>query len=188
MKSAIPIALILFLIIGCAKPERQFSADVFIRTQDGASLKCGLVTLYFIDQDTINSWQPTILTQLVNKVDKINMPFVAAERYLISVSNTMLQAKTKYDKSVNEYHKNLLAKGWLQELLPPAPNTPIPRPSLPDYPTLPIEPREPALGLRDPRDRWDADARIGRLNFTDPERPGVMLRAHPKTPMDVIWW
>jgi hypothetical protein len=75
------------------KAKRDFTVDVFIRTKGGESIKCGLVTVLVFDEDTIQFWQPVILSNMTDDANVLESNLYAAKTKMKTADSAWEAAK-----------------------------------------------------------------------------------------------
>jgi hypothetical protein len=107
MKNQLWIGWILIIISGCAKPERDFTADVFIRTQGGESVKCGLVTVSAFDEKVITTWRTEILKTTSSQASDLQTRLNNANAKLKIATEEQVAASSKVVDLSADLHEPL---------------------------------------------------------------------------------
>jgi hypothetical protein len=133
-------------VIGCTKPEPEFLADLFIRTEGGSNIKCGLVELYVFDKEAIRLWHPSIAEQYTNSLETIQRRFELAQGKYNAAQKDLQAAKQAYEEAQQRYQQRFeklkRIKGPQIEPVPPTQPIPVSR----GYPPRPIPPSYPSPG------------------------------------------
>ena len=85
-------------LLGCAKPERDFTADVFIRTKGGENIKCGLVTILVFEANAVKSRELVIQASLSNRALNLQTRLVAANARM-KIATTEWNAALEAEKN-----------------------------------------------------------------------------------------
>jgi len=95
------------LFAGCAKPQREFSAEVFVVTKGGGSLKLGLITVNLIDEEKIATWQPAMMKKLKEQAERLRDDLDTALAACIPIAKEYDETTRVYDEADKNYKKNM---------------------------------------------------------------------------------